>query len=357
MSQAAATDQTSGHTHDLYQTVATLAGWLVMISAISQLALRSGAVVHFEFVTAATFLSLICICFLFLLRPQLGSWHELTGVVSTFVIFITLLIGFTHVLANQGGWPLARLLSWFQSLLHQMVAWAGGEGLAEFTTSPLYLLCAFVLLISFAYKSYLGFLAFIGAFLLYGLYPWDLGIVTAYLLWIAGFALLQRETLYLPRAIEERLHLDPGARDLLLEIRQRPLTDHEVRFYLEGATAAQSTQLTPASRTTLTRLGEAGLLEYNADAGKICAGHVLNQSYLPRPVAAFVEAASWIASWILLGIAGIYFMIPVDFLPEILLGPLGFFDDILLTALASLPVGTKLLGVFRASLLARTVKK
>ena len=68
-----------------------------------------------------------------------------------------------------------------------------------------------------------------------------------------------------------------------------PVYHGPLRFYLEGT--AQEDTFGPATRATLTRLGEAGLLEYSPDTGKVCAGQLLDRSFLPRSVDAFVETA------------------------------------------------------------------
>ncbi|MCF6283975.1 MAG: hypothetical protein L3K26_02120, partial [Candidatus Hydrogenedentes bacterium] len=162
-------------------------GWLLMISAIAQLTLRSGIWIYHGHLVPATILTLITVAFLFLLRPRLGSFYETPAVISAFVIFVTALMGLTHVLGNQGDWPLARLYQSLQGGVIEVLSKFAGEGVASISTSPLYLLCAFILLISFAYQSYKGFILFISLPLLYGLYPWDMGIITAYLLWFAGF--------------------------------------------------------------------------------------------------------------------------------------------------------------------------
>jgi hypothetical protein len=320
-----------------------LTGWLLMLTAISQLIFRSGLWIYHGHLVPATVLTLITVAFLFLLRPRLGSFHELPAVISAFVIFLTTLIGLTHVLANEGDWPLARL---YQSLQGQVISLIGsvtGEGIATFGASPLYLLCAFVLVLSFAYQSYAGFLLFISLPLIHGLYPWNLGILTAYLLWFAGFLLIARETLYLPRTVEERLPMRPALRELLLETRERPLTEREVLFYLGGNQDDEAHQ-TQTTREILA-LADAGLLEYSRDTGKVYATKILEQSYLPPAIAHVIALLSTLASGVVLLLAGAYLIIPIDLLPEGLLGPVGYLDDLVLLALGSLPLGSRVLGL------------
>jgi hypothetical protein len=323
-------------------------GWLLMITAISQLILRSGLWIYHGHVVPATVLTLITVAFLFLLRPRLGSFHELPAVISAFVIFLTTLIGLTHVLANEGDWPLARL---YQSLQGQVISLVGsvtGEGIATFGTSPLYLLCAFVLVLSFAYQSYAGFILFMSLPLIHGLYPWNLSILTAYLLWFAGFLLITRETVYLPRTVEERLPLRPALRELLLEARERPLTEREVLFYLGGDQDDEAHQ----AQTTreILALADAGLLEYSRDTGKVYATKVLEQSYLPPAIAHVIALLSTLASGVVLLLAGAYLLMPIDLLPEALVGPIGFLDDLVILGLGSLPLGARVLEMAKGVL-------
>lgn len=328
-----------------FEWITCITGWLLMTGAVSQLIFRSGLWLYHGHLVPATVLTLITVFFLFLLRPRLGSFHELPAVISAFIIFITTLIGLTHVLANEGDWPLARL---YQSLQGQVISLLGtitGEGIATLGTSPLYLLCAFILVLSFAYQSYAGFILFISLPLLHGLYPWNLGILTAYLLWFAGFLLIARDTLYLPRAVEERLTLRPALRELLLEVRERPLTEREVFFYLGGGDDATGhAQETSAELTTL---AGAGLLEYSRDTGKVYPTKLLEDSYLPQPVAHFINLLSVIASGVVLLLAGSYLLIPFDLMPEALLGPVGYLDDAVLLALGSLPMGGRILELLK----------
>lgn len=323
-------------------------GWALMITALSQLILRSGLWIYHGHLVPATVLTLITVSFLFLLRPRLGSFYELPAIVSAFVIFVTALIGLTHVLANEGEWPLARLYQSLQGEAVGLLQRVAGEGLATFGTSPLYLLCAFVLVLSFAYKSYAGFLLFMSLPLVHGLYPWNLGILTAYLLWFAGFMLIARETLYLPRAVEERLPLRPALRELLLEARERPLTEREVLFYLGGVhdDAVHQAQ----TNREIHALADAGLLEYSSDTGAVYATQILENSYLPQPVAQAIEMASTLAGGVVFLLAGAYFLMPFDLLPEGLVGPIGYLDDVVLLGLGSMPLGGRVAGMLKGLL-------
>lgn len=328
-----------------FEWVTCATGWLLMIAAVAQLIFRSGLWIHHGHLAPATVLTLITVTFLFLLRPRLGSFHEPTAVGSAFVIFITALMGLTHVLGNQGDWPLARLYGAAQSALISLVGKITGEGIAAIGTSPLYLFCGFILLLSFAYQSYKGFILFISLPLLYGLYPWDTGILTAYLLWFAGFMLLWRDTLYLPRGIEDRLRIRPALREMLLEARERPLTEREVLFYLGGPNPGA--EPAPEVRAEIEAVADAGLLEYSRDTGKVYPTRLLEQSYLPQPVAGAIDALSTVAGILVFLLAGIYFLIPLDFVPEAVFGPIGYIDDLILLAIGSLPAGSQLLDKLR----------
>lgn len=327
-----------------FEWVTCATGWFLMISAVAQLILRSGFWIYHGHLAPATILTLITVTFLFLLRPRLGSFHELPAVISALVIFVTVLMGLTHVLGNEGDWPLARLYQSLQGEVVGLLSKLTGEGVATIGASPLYMLCAFILLISFAYKSYKGFVAFISLPLLYGLYPWDLGILTGYLLWFAGFMLLWRETLYLPRGIEERLRMRPALREMLLEARTRPLTEREILFYLGGKNAAGVPP--PHVHREIEAVADAGLLEYSRDTGKVYATKLLEQSYLPQPIAHIIDLLSTLASYAILGLAVMYFIVPFDLLPEGAFGPIGYLDDLVLLAIGSLPAGSQLLNKF-----------
>jgi len=331
------------------------AGWFLMVSAIAQIIFRSGLWIHHGHVAPATILTLITVAFLFLLRPRLGSYHELPAVISALVIFVTALMGLTHVLANEGDWPLARLYQTAQSAIVKLASGIAGEGVASIGMSPLYLLCAFLLIISFAYKSYKGFVLFISLPLLYGLYPWDIGILSGYLLWFAGFMLLWRDTLYLPRGIEDRLQMRPALRELLLEARQRPLTEREVLFYLGGANPGSEPPR--HVRQEIEAVADAGLLEYSRDTGKVYPTKLLEQSYLPLPVAHAVDLLSTVAGGIVFLLASAYFLIPFDLVPEGLFGPIGYLDDLVLLAVGSLPAGTQLLDKMKGLLGKRNEKR
>lgn len=331
-----------------FEWVTSATGWLLMISAVAQIILRSGLWIHHGHLAPATVLTLITVAFLFLLRPRLGSFHELPAIISALVIFVTALMGLTHVLGNQGDWPLARLYQTAEEGVIGLVGQFTGEGIASIGTSPLYLFCAFLLLISFAYQSYKGFVLFISLPLLYGLYPWDTGILTGYLLWFAGFLLLWRDTLYLPRGIEDRLQLRPALREMLLEARQRPLTEREVLFYLGGTNTGGDV---PAHvRQEIEAVADAGLLEYSRDTGKVYPTKLLEQSYLPQPVAHVIDLLSTVAGFVVFGLGCVYFLIPLDFVPEVLFGPIGYLDDLILLAVGSLPAGSRMLGILKGLL-------
>ncbi len=327
-----------------YEQCTNLAGWLLMGLALGQLVLRGDPLLHREHLGAAMLIAFVVVAFLFLLRPRLGSYHEWKGAVSALVVFTTCAVGFTHVLANQGDWPVARLYALLQTSAGNFLSAFMGEELAKFSTSPLYLFCAAVLLISFAYQSYKGFLLVVAALLLYGLYPWDLGIATGYLLWFAGFCLISREVLYLPRAIEERLPMDAGMRDLLLEARRRTLYEHEVLFFLGGHAPAGPAFQQAAADRQLKQLAGAGLLEYHAETKKIYPAPLLMDSFAPEGLPPVVNALSGLAAYVLLGLSLLYLAMPVDFLPEALLGPVGLIDDLVLCTLGAIPAGGRAWG-------------
>jgi hypothetical protein len=327
---------------DTFEASSIMTGWLLMLSAITQLVIRSEVVLYHEHLKPSILMAFIVVAFLFLIRPRLGSHVEWRGVLSALIVFATTAVGFTHLLANQGDWPLARIYTLIQNSTRDLLATVLGQDLATFSTSPLYLVAAAILLVSFAYQSYKGFLLFVAFLLVYGLYPWNVGIVTAYLLWAAGFFLVRQEVLYLPRTIEERLKLNRATRDLLLEARNRTLYDHEVRFLLVGSAEGDGKQQHIESQVR--ELANAGLLEFNPETKKVHPTPVLMNSFAPEGLGTMVNLLSSLAALILMGISLVYLAMPVDFLPESILGPIGLLDDIALLIFASLPLGSRALA-------------
>ena len=97
----------------------------------------------------------------------------------------------------------------------------------------------------------------------------------------------------------------------------------------------------------VTALADAGLLEYSRDTGKVYATKILERSYLPQPVAKIIDLLSTLAGGVVLLLAGAYLLMPADLLPEALLGPIGYLDDLVLLALGSLPLGGRMLGLLK----------
>ena len=98
----------------------------------------------------------------------------------------------------------------------------------------------------------------------------------------------------------------------------------------------------------LNSLADAGLLEYSRDTGKVYPTKLLEQSYLPQPVAHIIDMISSLAGVLIFLLAGAYLIVPADLLPEGLIGPIGYLDDIVLLALGSIPVGTQIVGKFKS---------
>ncbi|MBX3176256.1 MAG: DUF1232 domain-containing protein [Candidatus Hydrogenedentes bacterium] len=134
----------------------------------------------------------------------------------------------------------------------------------------------------------------------------------------------------------------PALRELLLEARQRPLTEREVLFYLADGQPGAAPP--PHVREEIQAVADAGLLEYSRDTGKVYPTRLLEQSYLPQPVAAAIDTLSTLAGGIVLLLAGGYFLMPIDFLPEAFLGPIGYIDDLILLAIGSMPLGARVIG-------------
>lgn len=318
-------------------------GWLLMILALSQLILRTQTFYHPEFATAATVSALIITAFVYLLRPSLGAWFEARSAISGIVIFATGAIGLTHVLGNQNtGW----LSTAYGAMREQIETWVTlllGEDLASFITSPLYLICAFVLIAAFAYRSFAVFVGFVVCLLVYGAVPFSLPILTAYLLWFAGFLLVTREALFLPARIERHVRLSPAQRDLLLELRERPLYRGEACLFLTGANMSDDSN-DAALGGALQPLADSGLVEYNPTTGRLHPGTAIQYSHAPHWVGVLSNALATLSALVLFLCGLGYFISPIDFMPDVVPG-VGFADDVVFLLLSSLPLGTNLFGL------------
>ena len=337
-----------GIENDPFEASTVVTGWLLMIAAVSQLILRSDVFLYREHLMPSILMAFVVVAFLFLIRPRLGSHVEWRGVLSALIVFATCAVGIMHLLANQGDWPLARIYMLIQDATRNVLSAVVGEDLATFSTSPLYLVCATILLVSFAYQSYKGFLLFVACVLLYGLYPWNVGIVTAYFLWAAGLFLVRQEVLYLPRAIEERLSLSRSARDLLIEARQRTLYEHEVRFLLADNSTKDDSFEKGIVQRQVKELANAGLLEFNPETKKVHPTPMLMNSFSPEGLGPVVKVLSGLAAFVLMVISLVYLAMPLDFLPESILGPIGLLDDIALLIFGSLPLGSRVVNKITA---------
>ncbi len=326
--------------------VRLLAGWLLLVAAVVPAAFREGPYVARE-LPPAMLVAGIVVIFLFLLRPRLGSLYEWRGAANALLVFTTATLGFSHVLGNMGDWPLARLYRWAQSGAAGLLSYALGDGAASLLVSPLYLFCAMLLLASFAYRSYKGFVIFIVLVLAYGLYPFHADLLAGYLLWLAGFCLLLEEPLYLPRRLRPRLWLQGGMRDLLLELRERPLSARNALFYLGALANHDPRQLPPEVVEHLRQLASTGLVCYDPATQQLSPSPVLRTSDAPPGVAGVVDVLCFAAQAVVLLLGLLYFVMPVDFLPEAVLGPLGYLDDLVLLLLSALPLAGGLRARFR----------
>ncbi|MBE7557983.1 DUF1232 domain-containing protein [bacterium] len=133
-------------------------------------------------------------------------------------------------------------------------------------------------------------------------------------------------------------------RDLLLELRARPLPARHALFLLCGQTVDEARALPREIVRQLSQLAGSGLVVYDPAAKVLEPSQVLRESHAPPGVAALVDAGSFAAQALILAVGVLYLLVPVDVLPEAALGPLGYLDDLVLLLLASLPLGHTLLS-------------
>lgn len=320
-----------------------LIGWGLLGASLVPIALREGLLVKAH-VPGGVGLAALAVLVLFVLRPRLGSLYSWEGMVNCVVVFATAAIGFTHVLGGEGAWPLSRAYRVVQAAACEWLAKAVGDEVATLTTSPLYLIAAVVLLFSFAYKSYKGFLLLFGIVLAYGLIPFRPEMLATYLLWLAGFWLLMEDPLYLPRRIEERIHFSKGIRDFLCAVRDEPVPLRHALFLIAGKPVGDAASLPPETRQQLEALAGSGLVEFDPARSQFLPTPTLAASHTPPGVRSLVDLTSGLAGVAVLGIGALYLIVPADLLPEVLLGPIGLLDDLVVMGLSALPLGGMVLA-------------
>lgn len=318
-----------------------LSGWLLMAAAVTQLGLREGAFFRSEHLLAAVVCALILTGFVFVLRPSLGTYYDGRAVLSALVIFATAAVGLSHVFDRDAAGLLFRGYAWLRSGLEWLMGKLIGAELAAFFSSPLYLFAALILAVSFAYRSTAVFVVFAVCLLLHGMVPPSAGVISMYLLWLAGFTLVLREPLFLPRRIEGRAAIGAAQRDLLLELRARPLHSGEALLLL-GAPGMDAAAAAARAPELLRPLMDAGLLEYNPATGRIHATETLLASHTPQWVQATVNALSQICALLLFFCGLGYVVSPVDAVPDAV-PAIGWMDDLSLGAFCAAPLAMNLL--------------
>ena len=147
------------------------------------------------------------------------------------------------------------------------------------------------------------------------------------------------------------LELDEDDERLLLELRERPLAPRKAVLLLgydpsESLPAlpdkSQDTILPGEATVRLRKFSDADLIEYDESTGKIHASPTLEESRVSPAGTRFVDVCSVISTAVLVLLAAVYLVIPIDFFPEAVLGPVGYIDDILLSGLAALPLGKRM---------------
>lgn len=267
-------------------------------------------------------IAFIITAFLLLLRPRIGTIRELRGISGALTVFGTTAIWSSLVLGRGDTALLTSIIDGFRS----GIAWfAGlvsgplGESAAALAMRPFALLLIGLVLASFVFRSYAGFLVAAGLFFGWGSLPPTTGLVAGALLWFAGFSLIAREALYLTSEEERHVRASPWLRRLLLECRDGSLDSGRLHLLLGTGNAA---------RADLRFALDTGLVSYDPAHGRLCPSERLCTTTAPGFIHSLARFADGIARVSLVIAAVFYVVFPVDLLPEAVLGPIGYLDDL-----------------------------
>lgn len=313
-------------------------GWTLLLASVVPAALPLGSIVIPSMLLPAAILAALSLVFLFLLYPRLGSPYEVRGLINACLVFFTLMVLASHSLANRGDWLLARLWAFLQEAMVRTGASVVGDTAAAILFTPLYALIAFILLISLAYRSPKGFVIILCLVAVNGMVPLNPFLLVSYILWFSGFWLIQEDVLYLPTRLQERVSLGKHEKDMLLELRGGPLDVARALFVLTGGKKTQLSSLNFEEQQRLRLLAATGLVEADGRSQTFFPSASLRDSYLAPGIPGLVSVLGLVASVLLLVPCVLYLLSPVDMLPDPILPPLGFIDDIVLCILGSLPL-------------------
>ncbi|NLV45216.1 MAG: DUF1232 domain-containing protein [Candidatus Hydrogenedentes bacterium] len=199
-----------------------------------------------------------------------------------------------------------------------------------------------------------GFIVVICLLALNGLVPFRGELLFGYLFWFIGFLLIQDDVLYLPRRIDERIILTKGEKDFLIALREKPLSISQALFILTTEVQPKLELLSNYQLDRLRILGATGLVEFHAETQTFYPSEELTDSYTAPGIAKISWVASYFCSFLIIVPCIVYFISPVDFLPEGFLGPIAYIDDLFLLALGALPLFSKRKELFLAAF--RTIR-
>lgn len=275
--------------------------------------------------------------FLLLLRPRIGTIREARGISAALTIFLTTAV-WSGILLGRGDVSVltsaADAIRGFVARCAGMATGPLGEAAAALSMRPFALLLIGLVLFSFLIRSYTGFLLSGILFFLWGSLPPTSGMVAGALLWIAGFWMIAREALYLAPEEERHARHSPWLRRILLECREAPLDPKRLRLLLGTGRRA---------RADLSFAIDSGLLTYDPAAGRLLAGDRLLASVAPGFIHSMTRIVDGMVRVSLIAAALGYFILPVDLLPESVLGPIGYCDDLFFFVSALVPTLAPLL--------------
>lgn len=320
----------------LPEHIERLLGWGLLLAASLVPGFSDGHYLVAEHSGAAFLYTALLIVFLTVVTPRLGSVYELQGVITILLLSASTFLILNHVLAHHGEGLFAWAYGGVQALFRAILSAMAGGVVAELTTSPLYLMSAAIVLAALAARRLEWLSLIYGVILLSGVYPISIPHVLAYLLWFAGLALVMETPLYLPAPLLQRLQLTSSMRHFLVTVRSKPLTEPQTIWHLSGSLDSQAPS--PQCVKELSLLSAACLIEYDPAVRLVTAAPLLKDSAVIPGSATCLNFASLASQGILLVVAGVYVVIPLDLIPEGLVGPVGLIDDLVVAAVAAMPL-------------------
>lgn len=312
-------------------------GWLLMISA-SVYAWRNGLSEVSGHRTLATILMVILgVACLFTLNI-LGSIHQLRTWISLIITCVTAYLIILLSLNNDSELFLAEL---FQKINQWIVDKAGGVVGAEIADllRPLEIICLFLILFGVAKKSPVLIFAPYILVLLCAVFPPNTLLVAASLLWVAGFLLVKREPLLLSA---ETLQVLPALNEhderFLRRLEDDALNEKQAIALLDNSPASGTEDRARYVRNRLEAFNREGLIGLEPQRGLLVGTHKLKNNAVGPIYAQFSNVLSLLASSVIIVLGIIYFMLPIDLLPEAVLGAVGWIDDVVIILFAGQPL-------------------